>query len=195
MMNEKRKEDQNGSAHRDQGFIDHLTKLYNRRFFFTEVTSGLARAKRYSQTFSLMLMDLDHFKQVNDTHGHECGDSVLKGVAKILTRFTREGDTLARYGGEEFVMALPNTSNDGAIKLAERIRSTIEEHNWECNGKNMKITISIGLTSLHDKNEDELHEDDSQVTQVTDILREADRALYYVKQHGRNAVKAFSNLP
>ena len=183
------------ARYEEMSVIDHLTKLYNRRFFFSEVTSGLARAKRYSQAFSLMLMDLDHFKRVNDTHGHECGDNVLKGVAEILTRFTREGDTLARFGGEEFVLALPNTSNDGAIKLAERIRSTIEEHNWECNGKNMTITISIGLTSLHDKNEDELNEDDTQVTQVTDILREADRALYYVKQHGRNAVKAFAELP
>ena len=182
------------ARYEEMSVIDHLTKLYNRRFFFSEVTSGLARAKRYSQAFSLMLMDLDHFKQVNDTHGHECGDSVLKGVAKILARFTREGDTLARFGGEEFVLALPNTSSEGAIKLAERIRSTVEEHKWECNDNNMIITISIGLTSLHNLIDDELLEDDSQV-QVTDILREADRALYFVKQHGRNNVKAFSELP
>ena len=105
--------------------IDPLTKLYNRRFFYTEVTSGLARAKRYSQPFSLLLMDLDHFKKVNDTHGHECGDKVLIAVAEILSRFTREGDTLARYGGEEFIMALPETDTAGAIKLAERIEQRL----------------------------------------------------------------------
>ena len=183
------------ARYEEMSVIDHLTKLYNRRYFFSEVTSGLARAKRYSQAFSLMLMDLDHFKQVNDTYGHECGDNVLRSVAEILTRFTREGDTLARFGGEEFVLALPNTNQEGAIKLAERIRSTIEEHQWECNSKKMEITISIGLTSMHAMNDEDNQEDDSQVTQVTDILREADRALYYVKQHGRNNVKAFSNLP
>lgn len=180
------------ARYEEMSVIDHLTKLYNRRFFFSEVTSGLARAKRYSQSFSLMLMDLDHFKMVNDTHGHECGDNVLKGVAEILTRFTREGDTLARFGGEEFVLALPNTDSEGAIKLAERIRATIEENNWECQGNDMKITISIGISSLHNGNEEDFNDDD---TQVTDILRESDRALYFVKQHGRNNVKAFIDLP
>jgi len=180
------------ARYEEMSVIDPLTKLYNRRFFFTEVTSGMARAKRYSQSFSLLLMDLDHFKLVNDTYGHECGDKVLITVSEILTRFTREGDTLARFGGEEFVLALPETSNIGAIKLAERIRSTIEEDCWECDGAEMKISISIGLSSLNHHHNDEINEDD---IQITDILREADRALYYVKQHGRNNVKSFSDIP
>jgi diguanylate cyclase (GGDEF)-like protein len=182
------------ARYEEMSVIDPLTKLYNRRFFFTEVTSGLARAKRYSQPFSLMLMDLDHFKQVNDTYGHECGDKVLVGVSEILTRFTREGDTLARFGGEEFVLALPETNNEGAHKLAERIRSTIEDNNWECHGVTMDINISIGLSSLHDHDNDDNETEDDDI-QVTDILREADRALYYVKQHGRNSVKSFSEIP
>lgn len=180
------------ARYEEMSVIDPLTKLYNRRFFFTEVNSGLSRAKRYRQPFSLMLMDLDHFKQVNDTYGHECGDNALIGVSKILGQFTREGDTLARFGGEEFVLALPETNNEGAKKLAERIRSTIEDTDWECHGITMDINISIGLSSLNHDNVDDINDDD---IQVTDILREADRALYYVKQHGRNNVKSFSEIP
>lgn len=180
------------ARYEEMSVIDPLTKIYNRRFFFTEVTSGLARAKRHSQAFSLLLMDLDHFKEVNDKHGHECGDKVLISLSKVLSQFTREGDTLARIGGEEFVLALPETSNEGAVKLAERIRTTIETHNWECNGNKMKVTMSIGLATLADCNDDEIHEDD---IQVSDILRKADLALYHVKHHGRNSVKSFSEIP
>lgn len=176
----------------EMSVIDPLTKLYNRRYFFTEVGSGLARAKRYSQPFSLLLMDLDHFKEINDTHGHACGDNVLKGVSDILTKFTREGDTLARYGGEEFVLALPETNTEGAIKLAERIRSTTEKSAWNCQGDPMNITISIGISSLHNSDNPIIHDDE---IEIADILREADRALYYVKQHGRNNVKSFSEIP
>jgi diguanylate cyclase (GGDEF)-like protein len=175
----------------EMSVIDPLTKIYNRRYFFTEVGAGLARAKRYSQPFSLMLMDLDHFKEVNDQYGHECGDKVLVAVSKILGQFTREGDTLARIGGEEFVLALPETDNNGAIKLAERIRNTIEEHPWECNDATMNMKISIGLSSLEDCDDKEIIEGN---IQVRDILRKADLALYYVKQHGRNSVKSFSGM-
>ncbi|MGB1800448.1 MAG: sensor domain-containing diguanylate cyclase, partial [Gammaproteobacteria bacterium] len=176
----------------EMSVIDHLTKIYNRRYLFTEVASSLARAKRYNQPFSLLLMDLDHFKQVNDIFGHECGDKVLINVAKILSEFTREGDTLARIGGEEFVLALPETNGEGAIKLAERIRKTIEDYAWECNEKPMDIKISIGLATLEDCNDDEIHEEN---IQVSDMLRKADLALYYVKRHGRNSVKSFSEIP
>lgn len=175
----------------EMSVIDHLTKIYNRRYLFTEVASSLARAKRYTQPFSLLLMDLDHFKQVNDMFGHECGDKVLISVSNILSQFTREGDTLARIGGEEFVLALPETNSEGAIKLAKRIRKTIEDYSWECEEKPMDISISIGLASLEDCNDDEIHEDN---IQISDILRKADLALYYVKQHGRNNVKSFSEI-
>jgi diguanylate cyclase (GGDEF)-like protein len=179
------------ARYEEMSVIDPLTKLYNRRYFYPEVTASIARAKRYSQPFSLMLMDLDHFKLVNDTHGHECGDNVLKAVSEILTQFTREGDTLARIGGEEFVLALPNTTNDGARKLAGRIISTIQDNDWDCNGNKMEITISIGLASLHHIEDNVLQNDDFQ---VNDILREADRALYFVKGHGRNNIKSFSEI-
>lgn len=175
----------------EMSVIDPLTKLYNRRYFYTEVAAGLARAKRYSQPFSLMLMDLDNFKLVNDNFGHQCGDRVLIDVSEILSQFTREGDTLARIGGEEFVLALPETTHDGAYKLADRIINTIREHDWECNGRNMEITISIGLSSLHNDNDDLILDDDFQ---VNDIIREADQALYFVKEHGRNNIKSFSDI-
>ena len=154
----------------EMSIIDHLTKLYNRRFFFNEVTSGLSRALRYDQSFSLLIMDLDHFKEINDTYGHDCGDDVLKNIANILSRFTREGDTLARYGGEEFVMALPNTNLDGAMKLAERIRSTIEATQQECKEHSITLTISIGVTSM----QQESVADDEIVNyhpQVADLIR------------------------
>jgi diguanylate cyclase (GGDEF)-like protein len=176
----------------EMSVIDPLTKLYNRRYFFTEVSSTLAGAKRYSQSFSLMLMDLDHFKLVNDTYGHACGDNVLTRMSEILSQFTREGDTLARIGGEEFVLALPETNNEGAIVLAERIRETIEGHHWKCNENTMEIKISIGIATLNDFEDDEILNDD---IQLSDILRKADLALYHVKQHGRNDVKSFSEIP
>lgn len=178
------------ARYEEMSVIDPLTKLYNRRFFYTEVTSSMARAKRYAQPFSLMLMDLDHFKMVNDTHGHECGDNVLKSIAEILTEFTREGDTLARIGGEEFVLALPETNAEGSQKLAQRIISTIEEADWDCGGAKMNITMSIGLSSLRHQANDLLDDD----FQVSDILREADRALYFVKGHGRNNIKSYSDI-
>ncbi len=177
----------------EMSVIDHLTKLYNRRYFFSEVSSALARAIRYDQPFSLMMMDLDHFKDINDNYGHDCGDELLKLVADCLSRFTREGDTLARYGGEEFIMALPNTDLDGALHLAERIRTTIEKNEYTCKGLIIKQTISIGLTSI--ENYHELNEEIANFTpQVADLIRESDRALYYVKQNGRNGVKAFHQL-
>jgi diguanylate cyclase (GGDEF)-like protein len=180
------------ARYEEMSVIDPLTKLYNRRYFYTEVTASMARAKRYTQPFSLMLMDLDHFKLVNDTYGHECGDNVLKAIAEILTEFTREGDTLARIGGEEFVLALPETDVEGAHKLAKRIISTIQESSWDCRGVNMEITMSIGISSLGHNGNELINDDDFQ---VSDILREADRALYFVKGHGRNNIKSYSDIP
>ena len=179
------------ARYEEMSVIDPLTKLYNRRFFFTEVSSGLARAKRYSQELNILLMDLDYFKQVNDKYGHESGDNVLIEVAKILNTFTREGDTLARIGGEEFVLALPHTDIEGAVILAERIRSTIESNKWQSNGNVMEITISIGIAALADCHKEGFDENH---VQVSDILRNADLALYNVKQNGRNGVKSFSEI-
>ena len=175
----------------EMSVIDPLTKLYNRRYFFSEVSSALSRAKRYSQDFSLLLMDLDHFKKINDSYGHESGDNVLIEVANILNKFSREGDTLARIGGEEFVLALPLTDTQGAVSLAERIRSTIQDHKWRGQGNTLNLTISIGVATLKDCTQDYADEDE---VQVSDILRKADIALYYVKQNGRNNVKSFPEV-
>lgn len=180
------------TRYEEMSVIDPLTKLFNRRYFYTEVTASMARAKRYAQPFSLMLMDLDHFKMVNDTYGHDCGDSVLKAIAEILSEFTREGDTLARIGGEEFVLALPETNPEGAQKLAKRIITKIQDAPWDCRGDKMDITMSIGLSSLRNQQHDSISDGDFQ---VSDILREADRALYFVKGHGRNNIKSYSDIP
>tara|TARA_R110002094_G_scaffold133980_1_gene126336 strand:- start:314 stop:1507 length:1194 start_codon:yes stop_codon:yes gene_type:complete len=180
------------TRYEEMSVIDPLTKLFNRRYFYTEVTASMARAKRYAQPFSLMLMDLDHFKMVNDTYGHDCGDNVLKAIAEILTEFTREGDTLARIGGEEFVLALPETNPEGAQKLAKRIITTIQDAPWDCRGAKMDITMSIGISSLRHQENDSIGDGDFQ---VSDILREADRALYFVKDHGRNNIQSYSDIP
>lgn len=175
------------ARYEEMSVIDHLTKLYNRRFFFTEVNAALASAIRHQQHFCLMLMDLDHFKEINDDHGHDCGDMVLKDVSDKLNEMTREGDILARFGGEEFVFALPNTEIEGATTLAERIRQSIDNLEWEC-GDSVSVSISIGIAELH-------HEDTDVEKLLNDILRQADRAMYYVKQHGRNQVLAFRDIP
>jgi len=169
--------------------VDELTGLHNRRFFFTEAEAALARAVRYRQPFCLMLVDLDFFKQINDTFGHAAGDNALRDLAAALGRYTREGDILARFGGEEFVLALPSSLLSGARALAERIREHIAQINWEVDGTAFAITVSIGLASL---------EADSRRAGrplLDDLLRQADKALYHCKHNGRNRVFAYGDLP
>lgn len=168
--------------------IDELTSLYNRRYFFPEVQTHLAAAIRYEKPMSILMIDIDHFKQINDQYGHTMGDEVLKIFAHILSTEKREPDILARYGGEEFVMLLPETNRDGAEVFAERIRSHIESHDWDFEGEKLKVTASFGISSLL------LPENLPPKELLDTLLQQADTALYQSKSEGRNRVSSFTDL-
>ena len=127
---------------------DGLTGLNNHRIFQQKLTGELKRSERHNAPLSLLLIDIDYFKKVNDTYGHPVGDLVLKGVSKILQRVLRDIDIAARYGGEEFVVILPGTDSIGAKNIAERLRKTIMAETFTSDGRNVKITTSIGIASV-----------------------------------------------
>jgi len=166
---------------------DSLTQLYNRRHFETEFTQLLHLAKRHNQSISLILLDIDNFKSINDTYGHSAGDDVLRDIAQILTERTRRSDLIARYGGEEFVIILPDTEKSGAKYLTENIRKAIERHSWT----NQTVTSSFGIQTL-DKNEMETFEVES-IMEAS--IKSADKALYFAKKNGRNQCAHYQDLP
>lgn len=156
---------------------DALTGLYNRRRFHAVLLKEFERSKRYGTPFSLIMLDIDHFKEVNDDYGHNAGDTVLKEVSNILVKSIREIDTASRFGGEEFMVVLPNTEKENARIVAERMRVGIELHRLQ--EVDRMITVSIGVAGLPDPgiaNEDKL-------------IRCADYALYCAKQNGRNRIE------
>lgn len=153
---------------------DALTGLFNRRRFHDVLVSEYERAKRYNTPFSLVMVDIDHFKRVNDTFGHSVGDNVLREVSAILKSSIREIDTASRYGGEEFILILPNTAKDNALVVAERMRLSIEQHTFHEIDRN--ITVSIGISGMPDE----------KVETDEKLVRCADFALYRAKQLGRN---------
>ncbi len=168
--------------------VDELTGLHNRRFFFAEASSALSVAERHGHHFSVLMVDLDHFKQINDSHGHEMGDRVLQVTSTLLKAQTRDGDILARYGGEEFVLALANTDEEGALQMGDRILSSLRSVQFSANEKEIQITASIGIATLNHtlarKQPDRLEH----------LLRQADQALYFGKAQGRNQCQIFSKL-
>ena len=153
---------------------DPLTNIYNRRKFFDSLKEGVERAKRYGRPLSLLLFDIDHFKKVNDTYGHDRGDAVLKTLVHIVEKSIRKTDMFARYGGEEFTLFAPETTLQGAMELAEKIRQTVETHSFDEVGR---ITVSIGVS--------EFKEGDT----MDSLVRRADSALYLAKRKGRNRVE------
>jgi two-component system cell cycle response regulator len=160
--------------------VDPLTGLNNRRFLETHLATMLDEAHRRRTPLSLMIFDIDHFKKVNDTYGHSCGDEVLKGFADRLRKVVRGGDLLCRLGGEEFVIVMPNSSLEVAARVAERTRSAIQEEPFviDAAGQTISITVSIGVAGRgRDGDADSLY-------------RRADRALYRSKSEGRNRVTA-----
>lgn len=157
---------------------DALTGLYNRRRFHDVLTKEFERSKRYNTPFSLTMLDIDHFKGINDGFGHLAGDLVLKQVAKVIQKSIRDIDTASRYGGEEFMLILPNTDAKGSIHVAERIRTAVESHSFE-SLNNGKITISIGISGMPDS----LLNNEDRLIRCTDI------ALYRAKEKGRNRVE------
>ena len=165
--------------------IDQLTGLYNRRYFYNQADAAIANAKRYGQALCLLILDLDHFKQVNDQYGHGFGDNVLVKTSKELQEQVRESDVLVRYGGEEFVIIFPNTNCINGKKFAERIRKKIEQIEWE--ESDYVQTISIGIYCLSDEccvpENDEIN--------IDRLVNYADMALYQAKSQGRNKVVLF----
>ncbi len=163
---------------------DPLTGLYNRRHFEERLASELAAAERHARPVSLLMCDVDHFKNINDAHGHLAGDEALKMVAFVLRGTVRKEDVLARYGGEEFVIVARETPLEGAQSLAERIRRAVERSRCSWQGQDLEVTVSIGVTVsvgaaefVSGRTEREL-------------IEAADRALYLAKQGGRNKVVA-----
>jgi len=158
---------------------DMLSGLYNRRYFFEASTKSFYTAMRYKQNLSMLMLDIDNFKNVNDTYGHMVGDSVIRICSNILTKLSRESDILARYGGEEFIIILPETNLEEVLLLAERIRKETEHRDIDLNEDNIiHITISIGASQLN-------NEDD---TSIENIIQRCDDALYSAKKSGRNRV-------
>lgn len=155
---------------------DGLTGLSNRQYMQSVLDAECVRSQRYPSPLSLVIMDVDHFKKVNDTYGHQKGDEILKELAFIMRRFCRSNDVAARYGGEEFLLILPETKMAGAIQIAERIRLEMESHNFLHEGKEFKVTISCGVAEF----------DKERLSTPTQLVNCADNALYTAKHQGRN---------
>jgi diguanylate cyclase (GGDEF)-like protein len=163
---------------------DGLTHLYNRRAFDEALTRAVAQEDRHQGSLSVLLLDLDHFKKLNDTFGHQAGDAALRHTADTLLRHLRKGDLAARYGGEEFVVILPGTERQGAVQLAERVRSALKQSRLVFEGASITMTASIGVAIWpHDGRE------------PAALLGAADRALYQAKEGGRNRVVSASAAP
>lgn len=164
---------------RELSYTDGMTGLHNYRFFRLRIKEELARARRESSSLSLLIMDVDHFKNYNDTLGHPAGDEVLRKVSNILKKSVRDNDIVARYGGEEFAIILPRATQHGATALAERIRIKVEEAGFfrEEVQPMGKVTISVGLASFP-----------QDAPAETELISFADQALYVAKKSGRNQV-------
>ncbi len=157
---------------------DSLTKLKNRRLFYSQAGQNLSACRRYGKDMSLLLLDIDHFKKVNDTFGHHAGDEVLVRIAGLLAQMVRDVDTVARFGGEEFAVLMPETNRLGAAVLGERIRAAIEKEQINVDGRHIPVTVSIGITTLAAED----------VESIDQLLGIADRRLYMAKNSGRNRI-------
>ena len=163
----------------DMNLRDGLTGAFNRRFLTQRLEEEFERHRRYSRSLSLLMIDIDHFKHVNDTYGHQIGDLILKSVASEIQGIMRKVDLLIRYGGEEFCCILPETNLDSAMIIAERIRRTIEKKVHQHDQLNIQITVSVGV-----------HEFKGNLDSADTLLKKADEALYLAKDAGRNKVIA-----
>ena len=155
---------------------DGLTGLFNRQYMQHMLEAECVRSRRYTSPLSLVIMDVDHFKKVNDTYGHQKGDEILRELACMMKRFCRSNDVPARYGGEEFLLILPETKLSGAIQIAERIRLEMENHRFLHEGKEFHVTISCGVAEF----------DKERLNTPIQLVNCADNALYTAKHQGRN---------
>lgn len=162
--------------------IDAGTQIFNKQYLIDTLTSELRFSKSYRRPLSIIYFDLDHFKPVNDNYGHNAGDQILREGAEIVKKMVRKDDVFARFGGEEFIIVLPNTAQEVAGELAERVRKRFEDHRFKLvNGKGQTIehqqTVSLGVAQL-----------DSDMEKYEELLEAADKKLYISKHTGRNKV-------
>ena len=157
-----------------------MTKLYNNRYFSETTAAMLKKALKSGTKISMLMTDIDHFKNFNDVYGHQIGDFVLENTAKILKNHARRKDLAARYGGEEFALIMPGTDKDEAIKIAEELRIKVETKKYDVKGldKPLSVTISIGVSTFPDHAKD-----------LKSLVKVADDGLYMAKEGGRNVVK------
>ena len=164
---------------RNLAIRDSLTELYNHRHAMDILANEFGRVGRYAAGVSLLMLDLDEFKRVNDEHGHPAGDAVLKEMARVLKETLRTVDSVGRYGGEEFVIILPHTSPEEARATGERIRRKVQGHVFWVGAKPLNVTVSVGVASYPTPT----------VDSPESLVREADGALYRAKEAGRNRVE------
>ncbi len=165
----------------DAALRDPLTGLFNRRYLDEYLEAEFAFASRHKAALTVCMIDLDHFKQVNDIHGHEAGDLVLAEVGKRISETVRTEDTCCRYGGEEFVILSLGISLDGGLVLAERLRGAVQDHEFRFDGGTVPVTVSVGVAGFPYPS----------IDSPQSLLSSADQALYLAKQRGRNRCKVF----
>lgn len=158
-------------------FIDTLTNIGNRRYFLEHAHTIIALTKRLRTPLTLLYIDLDYFKKINDTHGHDFGDQILSEFGVLIKSISRESDILCRYGGEEFILLLPFTSIFTGIELAERLQQQLKEYKFNHNNISTKITLSVGISSF-----------DFESDTIDSLIKKADEALYSAKNNGRNQI-------
>jgi diguanylate cyclase (GGDEF)-like protein len=159
--------------------IDGLTQIYNKRYLYEALERELIRGRRHGRDVAVLMIDIDHFKRINDVHGHLAGDFVLKELARIVQSSIRRDEVFARYGGEEFCIVLPETVLAGAQELGERLRQTVEAHEFVFQQDRIKVTISVGCAQLTDD-----------LRNAGELLKRSDEKLYEAKNSGRNRVCA-----
>lgn len=171
---------------RNMAIKDGLTRIYNKRYLMDALAKEFNYSERHGVALSLVIFDIDHFKKLNDGHGHPAGDYVLKRLATILEKGIRGYDVFARYGGEEFVFLLRGLSHAAALPFAERIRKLIDESHFAYEGKQLQVTISVGLATFDAKNT---------YKNSDDLIAAADACLYKAKREGRNRVGSMYDSP
>jgi diguanylate cyclase (GGDEF)-like protein len=164
---------------------DDLTQVPNRRSVMDRLTEELLIHKRKKRPLAMALLDIDHFKKINDSFGHHTGDMILREMAQLVSGMLRDYDAMGRYGGEEFVIILPETNGEQAFKVADRLRDGIEKHEFTVNDRTYRITVSLGIAG---KGEEE-------IPSIEELFKEADRCLYLAKASGRNRTEIATPRP